>query len=193
MRLSILTFSALPVLAALTAPAPPPQRATARTTAQTRATGSCPVGLMAQRRDDGQTIWVVSMEDEAKANHATAPKAGSAGVHVSLTAGEKSPIRQAELAVYFVPPATRVLPVNQYSQYAPKAPKPPAEQKKTFHVSSSDGNSQELTADLLVGPASGITHIHILSMDYADGTTWTAPNKSACTVEPNGLMLVGTP
>lgn len=189
MRLTVLTFFALPVLAALTAPAPAPQRVTA----QPRATGTCPVGLMAQRRDDGQTIWVVSMEDEAKPNHATTPKAGSAGVRVSLTASERSTIRQAELAVYFVPPATRVLPVNQYSQYAPKAPKAPAEQKKTFHVSSSDDNSQQLTADLLVGPASGITHIHILSMNYADGTTWTAPNKSACTVEPNGLLLVGTP
>jgi len=192
MRLTVLTFFALPVLAALTeltSPPPPPQRVAV----QTRATGTCPVGLMAQRRDDGQTMWVVSLEDEAKPNHATTPKPGSAGVRVSLTASERSTIRQAELAVYFVPPGTRVLPVNQYSQYPPKLPKAPAEQKKTFHVAASDDNSQQLTADLLVGPASGITHIHILSMNYADGTTWTAPNKTACTVEPNGLLLVGTP
>jgi hypothetical protein len=184
-----LALFALPLLATLTAPAPTPQRAAV----QTRVTGNCPVGLMAQRRDDGKTVWVVSFEDEAKTNHATTLKPGSAGVHVSLTASERSTIRKAEVAVYFVPPATRVLPVNQYSQYAAKAPKAPAEQKKTFHVSASDDNSQQLTADLLVGPASGITHIHILSMDYADGTTWTAPNKNACTVEPNGLLLVGTP
>jgi len=190
MRLTVLTPFALPVLAALTVPTQTAQH-TVPSTLNVTAYGTCPVGMMAQRRDSGQTIWIVSLEDTAKLKHDETPKPGSTGVHVSLTAPEKSPIRQAELAVYFVPPGTHVLPVhNQYgSQGSPKAP---AEQKKTFHVSASDDASLRLTADLLVGPAAGITHIHILSMDYADGTTWTAPNKFACTVEPNGFLLVAT-
>lgn len=181
------TLFALPLLIALT---PAPQR----TSVQARATvrGACPVSMMAQRRDTGQTMWIVSLEDQSNPRHATTATPGSAGVHVSLTAPEKSPIRQADLAVYFVPPGTRALPVyNQYSPYPRKAPKPPAERKKTFHIPASDGASLDLTADLLVGPASGITHIHILSLDYADGATWTAPNNAACTVEPDGLLLVG--
>ncbi|HZL26946.1 MAG TPA: hypothetical protein VFC39_10475 [Acidobacteriaceae bacterium] len=183
-----LTLFALPLLIALT---PAPQR----TNVQARATahGSCPVSMIAQRRDAGQTMWIVSVEDAAKPKHDEAPKPGSTGLRISLIAPENSPIHQADLAVYFVPPATRALPVyNQYSQYPQKAPKPPAERKKTFHISASDDTSLNLTADLLVGPASGITHIHILSMDYADGTTWTAPNNAACTVAPNGILLVGT-
>jgi hypothetical protein len=183
------TLFALPLLIAFT-PAPQRTNAQARVTAH----GSCPVSMIAQRRDSGQTMWVVSLEDAAKPKHDEAPKPGSTGLHITLTAPENSPIHQAELAVYFVPLATRALPVsNPYSQYPQKAPKPPAEQKKTFHISATDDASLDLTTDLLVGPASGITRIHILSMDYTNGTTWTAPNNSACTVEPNGLVLVGTP
>lgn len=179
-----LTLFALPLLAALTAPTQTAQQTLA--TVEARMTqGTCPVGMMAQRRDAGQTIWIVSLEDEANPKHSTTPKPGSAGVHVRLTAPEKSPIRQAELAVYFVPPGARVVPV--YGQ----KPKPPAEQKKTFHLSASGDTSAKLSADLLVGPSAGITHVHLLSIDYADGATWTAPDNSACTVEPNGLLLVG--
>jgi hypothetical protein len=185
-----LTLFALPLLAALTAPTPTAQRTNAQ--ARVTAHGTCPVSMIAQRRDAGQTMWVVSLEDAAKPKHDEAPRPGSTGLHITLTAPENSPIHQAELAVYFVPPATRALPVyNQYSQYPSKAPKPPAEQKKTFHISATDDASLNLTTDLLVGPASGITRVHILSMDYTNGANWTAPNNSACTVEPNGLLLVG--
>ena len=47
------------------------------------------------------------------------PAPGNTGVHVRLTAGTPSAIRQVEMAVYFVPPGARVVPVN-----TAKTPKP---------------------------------------------------------------------
>jgi hypothetical protein len=173
-----LTLVALPLLAALTAPTQTAQRADIQATA----TGDCPVGMFAQRRDSGQTMWIVSLQDESNPNHATAPQPGNTGVRVSLTAPRKSPIRQAELAVYYVAPGTHALLISNK--------KSPPDLKKTFHLAASDDASLHLTGDLLVGPSAGITLIHLLSLDYADGATWTAPNNTACTVEPSGLLLV---
>jgi len=178
-----LTLFALPLLAALTAPTQTAQQ-TLPATLNVTAYGTCPVGMFAQRRDSGQTMWIVSLEDAINPGHPTTAKPGSTGVHISLTAPKKSPIHQAELAVYYVAPGTHALLIADK--------KSPTNLKKTFHLSASDDASLKLTGDLLVGPSAGITHIHLLSLNYADGTTWTAPNNTACTIEPNGLLLVGT-
>jgi hypothetical protein len=138
--------------------------------------------MFAQRRDSGQTLWTTSFEDENKPQKVKPLQPGNTGVHVELDSHDKAVIRQVELAVYFVAPGTRALPVASTGA--------PADLRKTFNLSADNGASLKLRADLLVGPAGGITRVHVLSIDYTDGTSWHAKSDSACSVEPSRFILV---
>lgn len=85
--------------------------------------------------------------------------------------------------MYFIAPGTRVLPVAEADAL-------PA-QKKTFNLAT-DRASLKLMGDLLVGPAASITRVQLLSLTYADGTTWSARSDSPCSVEPDRFILVGS-
>jgi hypothetical protein len=142
---------------------------------------NCPVGMSAQQRGAAQTLWTISLEDAGQPQNEQAARSSNAGVHVELHSG-KSTIRQVELEVYFVAPGARVVPVTEDPA--------PVDLKKTFHLSAQDGATLKLAGDLLVGPAAGITRVRLLSIDYADGTTWHANAHSTCSVEPSRFMLV---
>lgn len=143
--------------------------------------GNCPVGMTAQQRASGQTVWTTALEDAANPRNLDSLRPGNTGVHVELNAHGKSSIHQAELAVYFMAPRTRVLPVVEADAL-------PA-QKKTFNLAT-DRASLKLMGDLLVGPAASITRVQLLSLTYADGTTWSARSDSPCSVEPDRFILV---
>ena len=143
---------------------------------------SCPVGMFAQRRDSGQTLWITSFEDGHQSQKINPLKPGNTGVHVFLSSHDKATIRQVEIAVYYVAPGVRALPVAAHGT--------PPDLSKTFSLSAENGASLKLTGDLLVGPAAGITRIHLLSIDYADGTSWRPAGESACSVEPSRFLLV---
>jgi hypothetical protein len=186
-----LIFFALPLLAATAAlgqaqtQAPkqlPAPNAATTLPAHITLSGNCPVGMFAQQRASSQTVWTVSLEDANPLQHVDQLRPGDVGVHVELNARNKSPIGNVELEVYFVAPGNRVLPVADATS--------PADLKKTFHLSVGSGAGLKLAGDLLVGPAAGITRVHLLSIDYADGTSWRANSDNACSVEPSRFVLV---
>jgi hypothetical protein len=144
---------------------------------------SCPVGMFAQRRDSGQTLWITSFEDEHQPQKIDPLKPGNTGVHVFLSSHGKATISQVEIAVYYVSPGARTLPVA--------ADGTPADLHKTFNLSAENGAALKLAGDLLLGPVAGITRVHLVSIDYADGTSWHA-TESACSVEPSRFILVDT-
>jgi hypothetical protein len=147
---------------------------------------ACPVGMAAQRSNTGQLLtWTVSLEDSPQAPKALAARTASAALHVQLNAHDHTTsLRQVELAVYYVAPGSRLLPIETTA--------PPADLKKTFDLAADGGASLQLTANLLIGPASNITRVHLLSITYADGTSWTAASDTICSIEPNRFLRVDT-
>jgi hypothetical protein len=186
-----LAFLAIPLLTAtaafgqaqtMTLKVSPPQDGSTTLPAHITVSGSCPVGMFAERHDTGQTLWVTSFEDEHQPQKLNPSKPGNTGVHVELDSHGKATIRQVEIAVYYVAPGARALPVAAEGS--------PSDLHKTFNLSAENGAALKLAGDLLVGPAAGITRIHLLSIDYADGTSWHPNGETTCSVEPSRFLLV---
>jgi len=147
--------------------------------------GNCPVGLSAQQRASAQTLWTISLEDSVRPQSPASMRSINTGIHVELRARGTASIRQAELTVDFVAPGTHALPVGDSGM--------PPTRKKTFNLTAEGGVSLNLTGDLLVGPAAGITRVHLASLTYADGSTWQADANRPCSVEPSHFLLVDHP
>jgi hypothetical protein len=145
----------------------------------------CPVGFTAQHQGSPAAIWTTSLEDANKS--AAELKKLHSGVHVDLHAPHKE-IKQAELAVFFLPPGTRALPVTG-SQFA-ASPEPASEMHKNFSLVSGKDPSHQLDGDLLLGPVASITHIKLLHVIYSDGTEWKAHNSDTCSIKPSLYMPV---
>jgi len=147
---------------------------------------ACPVGITARQQGSPAAIWTTSLED---ANKPPAElKALHAGVHVDLNAPRKE-IKQAELAVFFLPPGTRALPVSG-SQFA-ASPAPRSETRKNFSLAAGSA-SHQLDGDLLLGPVASITHVSLMQVIYADGSEWKAHSSATCSVQPSLYMPVQT-
>jgi hypothetical protein len=145
---------------------------------------TCPLAMAAQQQSSGQTIWTVALEDER--SPMTAIRPGDAGVHVRLVDFKDKAIRQVKLAVYFIAPGSRATPVTESETGVT------SDLQKTFELIAAEGSAHKLAGDLLVGPAASITRVHVLSITYADGSTWQASSTSNCTIEPNRIILVGS-
>jgi hypothetical protein len=142
--------------------------------------------MKAERQASGQREWIVSLEDGLQLQHPNT-RANNAGVHVELVGFKSKPIRQAEVAVYYMAPGIHSLQVGQASDAAV----PTSDLKKTFVLSAADGESNALLAgSLLVGNAASITRVRLLRVEYSDGSTWQPTSASACTVQPGLLMAV---
>ena len=145
--------------------------------------GTCPIRMTAQRQDAGQTLWTIALEDEQGPKAETAIRPGDAGVHVELTGFREKAIQQVRLAVYFLPRGTRALPVAESQTDATR---------KTFDLAAPDGFASKLTGDLLVRHAATITRVRLLSITYANGSTWHPSSSASCNIEPNRFILVGS-
>jgi len=145
----------------------------------------CPVGITAHHQGSPAAIWTTSLEDANKS--ADQLKSLHSGVHVDLNAPHKE-IKQAELAVFFLPPGMRVLPVTG-SQFAPSSA-PAAETSKNFSLVADKSASHRLDGDLLLGPVASVTHISLMHIVYTDGTEWTAHSSATCSREPSKFMPV---
>lgn len=139
--------------------------------------GDCPgIKLSARRQSPGGTMWTVSREDSAS-GEAIAKRAGE-GVHVELKSA-KDGLREIELSVSYVAPGARVMTV---------APDAKDVREKTFDVST--GGETDVDRDLLVGPTFEITQVRLISATFADGKTWRAASKDACSVVPSKFLPV---
>ncbi len=83
-----------------------------------------------------------------------------------------------------VAPATRAIPLTQ-SRDRIQLPPVRTTLSKTFRLNTDSAALLHLEADLLVGPASGISRVHLFQVDYADGHFWNAPNTTACSTTPS--------
>jgi len=145
---------------------------------------ACPVGIFARHQGSPAALWTTSLEDQHKSTAEL--KTLHTGVHVDLNAPHKE-IKQAELDVFFLPPGVRALPVKG-SQFAPSQ-NPAPETHKNFSLAAGSA-SHRLDGDLLLGPVASITHVSLMHVIYSDGTEWTAPTASSCSVKPSLYMPV---
>jgi hypothetical protein len=180
------TLFAAALLAATATVAQTPTPATVtQTVSGTVSLSGCPVGITARQQGSPAAIWTTSLEDQHKS--AAELKALHIGVHVDLNATRKE-IKQAELAVFFLPPGTRALPVtgSQFAQSSSPAP----ETSKNFSLVAGSA-SHLLNGDLLLGPVASVTHISLMHVIYSDGSEWKAHSSNSCSIEPSHFMPVG--
>ena len=144
----------------------------------------CPVGITAQHQGSPAAIWTTSLEDANKPG--TELKTPHSGVHVDLNAPHKE-IKQAELAVFFLPPGTRVLPATASQFTSSSAPAP--ETSKNFSLVAGSA-AHRLDGDLLLGPVASVTHVSLMRVIYTDGTEWKAHSSNTCSIEPSHFMRV---
>ena len=137
----------------------------------------CPGRLTARPQGGPQVQWTLAREDQYKPGE---KPSGHAGLHVALASGKA--VRQIELAVHFIPPGAHISPLE-----AEKAGKQ-HEDSKTFELNSSK-NVKTIEGDLLLGPVFKITRVRLLTVQYADGSSWHGKPDS-CSVEPSLYMPV---
>ena len=141
----------------------------------------CPGAFRADQHDVGgaRTVWTVAFEDRDKRDKWW-PESGSMGVHVVFQ-NLQTPTRSLEFSVSYLPPRVRVTPAASDRQSA-------QEMKKSYTLAVRDKVSVQ--GDLLVGPASAVTRVHLISATFADGSVWRAASDDACSVEPSRVLAV---
>jgi hypothetical protein len=140
-------------------------------------------------------IWTGALEDRGRSQEsdgAARGKFGGLGIQVEFESANV-PVHALELRVSYLPQQLRYLPVDpkgsQFMPAGPKGAKDMRESRKTFDLA--EQAAMHVDGNLWVGPASTIKRVHLLSVTYANGSVWRAPSEDACSVEPDGLLLVG--
>lgn len=166
------------LVTAMMATAPPVSgRVTPAKVAGTR----CPGAFQANQHAIGgaRTVWTVAFEDKDKKDKWW-PASGSMGVHVVLQTA-RMPMQTLEFSVSYLPPGLRMTPDGPEARGV-------QELKKSYTLVVKD--RVQVQGDLLVGPASTITRVHLVSATFADGSEWHAASEDACSVEPSRVMAV---
>jgi hypothetical protein len=151
---------------------------------------SCPVDLSASLHSPGRTMWTISEEDLRK-NRPPNPDGYGSGVHIDLRPTNDAVIKQVSLRVFFPESVLHYQPVAPSSTSSPDQPRAPRELAKNFQLVADGGASVHLSGELLVNQYAGITRVAVLSIDYADGTSWHAKSSYVCSAEPSHFMPVG--
>ena len=144
--------------------------ALAQASATQSRTFGCPVGFTAQLSDVATTLWAASQEDARNPQTASEPHMPNSGVRVELMARSAVAIKQAEVVVEFLPPGLRYVPAGSGTMYSLKG-SPEQVAKKTFELGGG-APLLRLASDLLIGPSASVKVVHLLRLDFADGTRW---------------------
>jgi hypothetical protein len=132
----------------------------------------CPVGFFARRQATGQIMRA-----------GDARQAGSAqGLHLMLDHLTAPAIESIEITVYGVSSKARVLPAHE----------PSADVSKTFELRRETGSNSLSDADVWMHNVGSLTRVDLISIHYADGTTWNATENLKCRAVPSNLLLVGS-
>ena len=140
----------------------------------------CPGWMRADQHTIGgqRTLWTTSFEDKDKKG-TWWPVLGTLGVHVEFQ-GTETRARSLEFSVSYLPAGVR--------EVSGAGAKGAQEMKKTYALTG--GDKARVEGDLLVGPASTVTRVHLVSATFADGSEWHAASEDACSVQPMRVMAV---
>jgi hypothetical protein len=131
----------------------------------------CPVGFSASRQGIGHAM---SAADARQASPAQ-------GLHLMLDRLTQPAIDSIEITVYGVSSKARVLPAGP----------PPGDISKTFELRRSAGSNSLSDADVWLHNAGSLSHVDLISIHYADGTTWHTTENLKCRAVPSNFLLIG--
>ena len=134
----------------------------------------CPVGFFASRQANGQ---IMSAKD-AKQN------GPAQGLHLTLSHLTRTPadIQSIDVTVYGTSPKARVLPLAQQSSDTVS---------KTFELRRTGDNTSLTEGDIWMHQVGSLTSVDLISVTYADGTTWHPTANLKCRAVPSNYLLVG--
>jgi hypothetical protein len=133
----------------------------------------CPVGFFASRQATGQ---IMSAGDAKQAGPAQ-------GLHLMLNHLAAPAIESIEITVYGygISSKARALPAHE----------PSPDVSKTFELRRSAGSNSLSDADVWVHNVGSLSSVELISITYADGTTWHATENLKCRAIPSNFLLVG--
>jgi hypothetical protein len=133
---------------------------------------SCPVGFFA-RRQGGLQVFAAS----------DAKKSGTAqGLHLVLDHLNQPSIQSIEVTVYGTSLKGRTLFVGQASNDTVS---------KTFELHRTTGSASLDDADVWMQNVGSVRWADLISVTYADGTTWHPVESLPCRAVPSNFVLVG--
>jgi hypothetical protein len=132
----------------------------------------CPVGFFASRQATGQ---IMSAGDARQAGPAQ-------GLHLMLDHLTAPAIESIEITVYGVSSKARVLPAGPT----------PEDVSKTFELQRRVGSTSLSDADVWMHNVGSLSRVDIISIHYADGTTWHATENLKCRAFPSNFLLIGS-
>lgn len=131
----------------------------------------CPVGLQAQRRGSNE---IVQTKDHS-------PAAVAQQLQLNWTNRLQKEIVAAAIVVHGFDASARIIPVG--SHLSP-------ELKKVVAVKLDIASVGHATTHLNLQHFATISSVEVKSIEYADGTRWSAPTEGSCRIAPNLLLLV---
>jgi hypothetical protein len=132
----------------------------------------CPIGFSASRQSD---LQMMSASDASKAGPAQ-------GLHLTLNNLDMPAIQNIEVTVYGTSTKGRVLPVDMQSNDTVT---------KTFALHRISGDASLSDADVWMHHVGSLSWVDLISITYADGTTWHAAENLKCRAVPSNFLLVG--
>ena len=142
-------------------------------TIQSSDDSGCPVGFFASRQATGQ---IMSAKD-AKQNGPVQ------GLHLTLSHHNYIPrdIQSIEVTVYGTSLKARVLPLAQQTSDTIS---------RTFAFHRTSGDASLTKADVWMNQVGSLTAVDLISVTYADGTTWHPAANEKCRAVPSNFLLV---
>jgi hypothetical protein len=132
----------------------------------------CPIGFFASRQAN---LQIMTASEAAQAGPAQ-------GLHLTLTNPNPHAIQSVEVTVYGSSLKRRLLPVDQQADTV----------SKTFELQRKTGSDSLSDADVWMHNTGSLTSVDLISITYADGTTWHAAGSPACHAIPSNFLLVGS-
>lgn len=133
----------------------------------------CPIGFSASRRATGQ---IMSAGDARQAGPGQ-------GLHLTLNRLTQPAIDNIEITVYGVSSKARVLPAGPL----------PEDISKTFELRRSADSNTLTDADVWMHNVGSLSRVDLISVHYADGTTWHTTEDLKCRAVPSNFLLVTKP
>jgi hypothetical protein len=132
----------------------------------------CPVGFFASRQGTSQ---IMSASDAAEAGPAQ-------GLHLMLNHLSAPAIQSVEVTVYGASPKNRLLPVGSEST---------DNVSKTFELHRATGSDSLKEGDVWMHNVGSLSRVDLISVTYANGSTWHASEGFRCRAVPSNVVLVG--
>jgi hypothetical protein len=133
----------------------------------------CPIGFFASRQGTPQTAFA---RDRGQAGPAQ-------GLHLTLNHRKAPAIESIEVKVYGTSPKTHFLPAGSRS---------PDTVSKTFELYRLPGSDSLSEADVWMHKTGSLRWVDLISITYANGTTWQVAGDFRCRAVPSNFVLVGS-